>query len=153
MENRARLLLEVITAVCEVWPNQQVGVRISPLNSYNSMRDSDPVALTTWLAKRLNDFNLAYLHVMRSDFFQQQSGDVLTPPARITKVYWWAIWATALKRQQRPSAQASSTPSPSAPFLANPDLPERFKTGATLNTPDQSTFTPRVRLGIPTILS
>jgi N-ethylmaleimide reductase len=71
--------LEVIAAVSGVWGSDRVGLRLSPLNSYNSMIDSDPIALATWLARRLNDFQLAYLHLMRSDFFQQQSGDVLTP--------------------------------------------------------------------------
>ena len=72
------LLLEVIEATCAVWGGERVGLRISPLNSFNSMADSDPVGLVTWLAGRLNDFNLAYLHVMRADFFQQQHGDVMT---------------------------------------------------------------------------
>ena len=43
------------------------------------MIDSDPIGLVTYLAKELNSRNLAYLHLMRGDFFQQQSGDVLTP--------------------------------------------------------------------------
>ena len=43
VENRARLLLEVLAAACGVWGADRVGVRISPLNSYNSMSDSDPV--------------------------------------------------------------------------------------------------------------
>jgi N-ethylmaleimide reductase len=55
-----------------VWGSDRVGLRLSPLNSYNSMIDSDPIGLATWLAKRLNDCNLAYLHVMRGDFFRQQ---------------------------------------------------------------------------------
>ena len=79
VENRARLLLEVVAAVSAVWGSDRVGLRISPLNSYNNMIDSDPMGLTSWLATRLNDYGLAYLHVMRSDFFQQQSGDVMTP--------------------------------------------------------------------------
>ena len=36
------------------------------------MIDSDPVGLDTWLATTLNDYNLAYLHVMRADFLQEQ---------------------------------------------------------------------------------
>jgi N-ethylmaleimide reductase len=40
IENRARLLLEVIDAVISVWGAGRVGVRISPLNSFNDMRDS-----------------------------------------------------------------------------------------------------------------
>ena len=69
VENRARLLFEVIEAVSSVWGSDRVGLRISPLNSYNSMIDSDPVGLATWLTGRLNEFKLAYLHAMRSDFF------------------------------------------------------------------------------------
>lgn len=69
LENRAKLMLEVIEAISEVWGSNRVGLRISPLNSYNSMIDSDPIGLATWLAHQLNSFNLAYLHVMRSDFF------------------------------------------------------------------------------------
>lgn len=141
MENRVRLLLEVIAAVCEVWPSKNVGVRISPLNSYNSMRDSDPVALTGWLAKRLNDFNLGYLHVMRGDFFQAQTGDVLTPARENFK----GVLVGNMGYTAEEAAVAISTGKLDAvtfgvPFLANPDLPARIKTSASLNTPDQTTF-------------
>ena len=73
MENRSRLILEVIEAVSAVWGSDRVGLRISTPNSYNSMIDSDPVRLSTWLTKRLNDCRLEYLHGMRGDFFQQQT--------------------------------------------------------------------------------
>lgn len=141
MENRARLLLEVITAVCEVWPSQNVGVRISPLNSYNSMRDSDPVALTGWLAQRLNDFNLGYLHVMRGDFFQAQTGDVLTPARENFKdVLVGNMGYTAEEAAAAISNGKLDAVAFGVPFLANPDLPTRFKIGAELNAPDQKTF-------------
>ena len=69
----------MLDAVCHVWGSDRVGLRLSPLNSYNSMIDSDPVALVSWLGRQLNAYKLAYLHVMRSDFLGQQSGDVMTP--------------------------------------------------------------------------
>ena len=141
IENRARLLLEVITAVCEVWPSQNVGVRISPLNSYNSMRDSDPVALTGWLAQRLNDYNLAYLHVMRGDFFKAQSGDVITAAREHYKgVLVGNMGYTAEEAAAAISAGKLDAVAFGAPFLANPDLPTRFKTDAALNASDQKTF-------------
>ena len=115
VENRARLMLEVVEAVIGVWGSGRVGLRLSPLNSYNSMIDSDPVGLAAWLARRLNDFPLAYLHVMRGDFFGQQSGDVLGPALRTTKACWSATWGTRPRRPRRRSPRASSTPSPSAP--------------------------------------
>lgn len=141
IENRARLLLEVLAAVCEVWGSGRVGLRISPLNSYNSMLDSDPVALSTWLATRLNDFMPAYLHVMRGDFFRQQSGDILTPIRAhyrgkiIGNMDYSAEEAEAAINSGQLDAVAFGTG-----FLANPDLPARFKAGAKLNPPNPATF-------------
>ena len=141
IENRARLLLEVIKAVSSVFGSARVGVRISPVNSYNSMIDSDPVALSTWLAKRLNDCNLAYLHLMRADFFDQQKEDVLTPVRKnydgtlIVNMGYTRDEANETIASGKADAVAFGTS-----FLANPDLPARFKAGAELNEPDQSTF-------------
>jgi N-ethylmaleimide reductase len=82
IENRARLLLEVFDAVATVFGAGRVGVRISPLNSYNGMADSDPVALTTFVARELGARGVGYLHLMRADFLGQQHGDVLAPARR-----------------------------------------------------------------------
>lgn len=141
LENRARLMLDVIAAVCEVWDSQQVGLRLSPLNSYNSMIDSDPIALTTWLATRLNDFNLAYLHLMRGDFFQAQQGDVMTPAREHYKgVLVGNMGYSADEAAEAIAAGKLDAVAFGAPFLANPDLPARFKLGAPLNAADSSTF-------------
>ena len=141
IENRARLLLEVLAAVSEVWYSKQVGLRLSPLNSYNSMIDSDPIALTTWLAKRLNDFSLAYLHVMRGDFFQAQQGDVLTPAREHYRgVLVGNMGYSADEAAESIVAGKLDAVAFGAPFLANPDLPARFKVGASLNAADSATF-------------
>lgn len=141
IENRARLLLEVLASVCEVWGSDRVGVRISPLNSFNSMIDSDPIGLSTWLAKRLNDFGLAYLHVMRGDFFQQQTGDVLTP---IRANYQGHLIANmAYSAEEADAAIAAGHIDAVAfgmGFLANPDFPARVKAGAELNAVNPATF-------------
>jgi len=139
--NRARLLLEVTAAVCEVWGSDRVGVRISPLNSYNSMIDSDPVGLTTYVATKLSELKIAYLHVMRADFFQAQSGDVVTPARAafkgvlITNMGYTADEATKAIANGSVDAVAFGTS-----FLANPDLPARIKAGAPLNAPNPATF-------------
>lgn len=141
IENRARLLLEVTAAVCAVWGGDRVGLRLSPLNSYNSMIDSDPVALTSKVAAMINAFNLAYLHVMRGDFFSRQKGDVLTPARAnykgvlIANMGYSASEAGLAIAEGKVDAVAFGTP-----FLANPDLPARFKTDASLNAPDAATF-------------
>jgi N-ethylmaleimide reductase len=141
LANRAHLLIEVIDATCKVWGGDRVGVRISPLNSYNSMIDSDPVGLTAWLAGRLNDFGLAYLHVMRGDFFGQQHGDVMTPArdnyrgVLIGNMGYTPAEAEAAVAAGKVDAVAFGTA-----FLANPDLPARIRAGAPLTAPDPATF-------------
>jgi N-ethylmaleimide reductase len=141
LENRARFLFEVLTAVTEAIGADRVGLRLSPLNSYNGMIDSDPLALTAFLAERLNAFNLAYLHLMRADFFQQQSADVM-PVARahfkgvlIGNMGYSPDEAERAISEGKLDAVAFGTA-----FLANPDLPERIRAGAALNTPNPATF-------------
>ncbi len=141
MENRARFLFEVLAAVCAAVGSERVGLRLSPLNSFNGMIDSDPIGLTAFLADRLNDFNLAYVHLMRADFFQQQTGDVMT----IARAHYKGVLignmgysseeATAAILDKKLDAVAFGTG-----FLANPDLPARVRAGAALNLPDQATF-------------
>lgn len=141
VENRARLMLEVIEAVSSVWGSDRVGLRISTLNSYNSMVDSDPVGLSIWLANRLNACKLAYLHVMRGDFFQQQTGDILTPIREhyqgviIGNMGYQADEANAAIEAGQLDAVAFGTG-----FLANPDLPARIKASAPLTAPNPATF-------------
>lgn len=139
-ENRARLLFEILTAVSDVLGSDRVGLRSSPLNSYNDMVDSDPVGLATWLAGELNAFNLAYWHVMRGDFAGKQAGDIMTPSRAIYKgtlignMGYTPDEAQAAVAEGKVDAVAFGSP-----FLANPDLPERIKARAPLNAVNQST--------------
>ncbi|MFZ6720205.1 alkene reductase [Undibacterium sp. Ji49W] len=141
IENRARFLFEVLTAVNAAIGSDKVGLRLSPLNSYNSMKDSDPLALISYLTTRLNDFKLAYLHVMRADFFQAQTGDVMT----VARENYKGVLVGNMGYKADEASQAISSGKLDAiafgtSFLANPDLPERIKQGAELNAPDASTF-------------
>ena len=140
-ENRARLLFEVLEAVSDIWGSDRVGLRISPLNSYNSMIDSDPIGLATWLAHELNRFDLAYLHLMRADFFQQQSGDVVTPVRDAYKgVLIGNMGYSADEAEAAISAGKLDAVAFGTAFLANPDLPARIKAKAALNMPNPATF-------------
>ena len=141
IENRARFLFEVLTAVCDAIGADKVGLRLSPLNSYNSMKDSDPLAWIAYLTTRLNEFNLAYLHVLRADLFQVQTGDVMTIAREnykgvlIGNVAYNGEEANLDISNAKLDAVAFGTS-----FLANPDLPTRIKQGAPLNAPDAATF-------------
>ncbi|MFN7228864.1 MAG: alkene reductase [Synechococcaceae cyanobacterium] len=139
LEHRARLLLEVLEAVAAETP--LMGLRLSPLNSFNDIADSDPIGLTTWLARRLNDLPLAYLHMMRADFLGRQQGDVLTS---VREHYRGVLVAntgyTASEAEAAIAAGAVDAVAFGTAFLANPDLPERFRRGAPLNAPDPATY-------------
>ncbi|NDC34203.1 MAG: alkene reductase [Synechococcaceae bacterium WB9_2_112] len=139
IEHRARLLLEVLEAVALETP--LLGLRLSPLNGFNAMADSDPIALITWLAQRLNALPLAYLHLMRGDFLGQQQGDVLTP---VRAHYHGLLVAnmgyTAAEANAAIAAGALDAVAFGTGFLANPDLPERFRQGAPLNQADPASF-------------
>ena len=141
LENRARFLFDVLTAVTAAIGADRVGLRLSPLNSYNSMIDSDPLALIGFLADKLNAFNLAYLHVMRSDFFQQQAADVM-PVARANYkgVLIGNMGYSAEEAEQAIAAGQLDAVAFGTAFLANPDLPERIQAGAELNAPNPATF-------------
>lgn len=140
-ENRARFLFEILEKATGALGNDRVGLRLSPLNSVNDMIDEDAVALSTWLAGELNNFDLAYLHLMRGDFRGQQNGDILTP-AR--KIYNGVIvanmgYSPAEAKKAVGEGLVDAVAFGSA-FLANPDLPERIRLDAALNTPDPKTF-------------
>jgi N-ethylmaleimide reductase len=139
LEHRARLLLEVLAAVAEETP--LMGLRLSPLNSFNDIADSDPIGLITWLAQRLNDLPLAYLHLMRGDFLGRQQGDVLTPArAHFDGVLVSNMGYDAAEAEAAIAAGAVDAVAFGTAFLANPDLPERIRRGAPLNSPDPATF-------------
>ncbi|MGJ7493346.1 alkene reductase [Variovorax sp. ZT4R33] len=141
LENRARFLFEVLNAVTSAIGADKVGLRLSPVNSYNSMKDSDPLALIGFLADKLNAYKLAYLHVMRTDFFGVQKGDVLTIAREKYKgVLVGNMGYTAEEAEEAISAGKLDAVAFGTAFLANPDLPARIQFKAPLNTPDQSTF-------------
>ena len=141
MENRARFLFEVLTAVTAAIGADRVGLRLSPLNSFNSMKDSDPVGLTAFLADKLNTFKLAYLHLMRADFFGIQKADVVTVARENYKgVLIGNMGYTADEAEQAITEGKLDAVAFGTSYLANPDLPERIKVQAPLNVPDSTTF-------------
>jgi N-ethylmaleimide reductase len=139
--NRAKLLLEVTDAIISVWGADRVGARLSPLNSYNDMRDSDPVALTAYVTGQLQTRRLAYLHMMRGDFFGQQHGNVMTPSrANFTGPLIGNMGYSVSEANTAISAKALDAVAFGHHYVSNPDLVARVKAGATLVEPDQKTY-------------
>lgn len=143
LENRTRLLLEVTEAVTSVWGSERVGVRISPASPANDMRDSDPQALFNHAVAALAPFSLAYLHVVEGatggarDLLGFDYGALRRAfggPYLANNGYDKPLAEAAL-REGRADAIAFGRP-----FIANPDLVERLRTGAPLATADHKTF-------------
>ena len=141
IENRARLLMEVTQAVVDVIGADKVGIRFSPVNPFNDMQDSNPQALFNDVANALNPFNLAYLHAVEGGM----GGDAVSFDfAAYRKQFKGQYMANLAYDKARGNAAIASGHADciafGVPFLANPDLVERFKTDAPLNTPDSNTF-------------
>jgi len=144
VENRARLLFEVIDAVTAVWGSVRVGVRLSPGGSFNDMGDSQPQQTFGYAVWRLAELNLAYLHLIEQP---QPENEPATPDlsARFFRsLFPGTIMVAGGYTQERANAVLKSGDANLVAFgklfIANPDLVERFKQGAPLNTPNPETF-------------
>lgn len=144
VENRMRLLVEVLDAVEKVFPKNRIGVRLSPLGQAGDMSDSDPAALFGAVYAMLSDRKLAYLHVMEN-FPGSEAEESETELLENLRAQYDGFYIGNGGYDADSAAKAISTKSADAitfgrPFIANPDLPERYRRGADLNEPDQDTF-------------
>lgn len=147
-ENRSRFVLEVLDACCKAIGSDRVGIRLSPSGSNQGMFDSNVVKLYEYLIQRLNDFNLAYLHLMEPyapleppDKFAHYL-KVVTPHFRpyfkgnlITNVGFDFNSGNKIIREGNADMVAFGKP-----YISNPDLVERFALQAPLNPWDKDTF-------------
>lgn len=137
VENRVRFLKEIVEAVIPVFGADRVGVRLSPVLNIFSISDSNPQATFGHAVEVLSRYGLAYLHVVQAG---EGAFDFVELKRRFGGTYianggYDAQRAAAALRSGDADAVAFGTP-----FLANPDLVERFKHGDALNAADQSTF-------------
>ncbi|MBD2040043.1 alkene reductase [Microcoleus sp. FACHB-672] len=144
IENRARLQLEVTEAVVKVWGANRVGIRLSPSSTFNDMHDSNPEATFGYLVEALNRFNLAYLHLIEGTESDTRHGGKVVPTSYFRSIYKGILMTNGGFDQQAAdeliAAGGADLISFGRLFIANPDLPERFRLNASLNEPDPSTF-------------
>lgn len=147
--NRARFLLEVVDAVAAVWGSGRVGVRLSPFGKTNGMADDDGPALWDHVVAQLGSRRLAYLHLVEPRADQRSDTNALdldAPDAseRFKPIFGGAIIAAGgfvpkTARGAINSGRADAIAFGRA-FIANPDLPERIRTGARFNAYHRPTF-------------
>ena len=151
IENRARLLLQVMTAVTQEVGGDRVGLRLSPVTPANDAQDAHPQPLFEYVVAQLAPLNLAFLHIIEGstggprDHIQ---GDKPFDYAALRAAYRsaggkgaWMVnngYDAALANQA--SASGADLVAFGRSFIANPDLTRRLREGAALNAPDRSTF-------------
>ncbi|MEO0013663.1 MAG: hypothetical protein RLZZ535_2052, partial [Cyanobacteriota bacterium] len=145
IENRARFLLEVVEAVTQIWRDDCVGIKLSPSNTFYGMVDSDSQATFSYVIKALNNFNLAYIHLMEANEVDLKTRQVINPVLPIFRPLYQGNIITngGYNKETGNSAIASGNAelvSYGRPYLANPDLVKRFVVNAPLNEPDSKTF-------------
>jgi N-ethylmaleimide reductase len=144
-ENRARLVVEVMEAVAGVWGGDRTGVHLSPTNlAFNDISDSDPAQTFSTAVRALDRLGLAYLHLV-----EPGPADPVGPGPRLDAAFFRPLWRSALvvnKAYDLDRANAvlrggaADLVSFATLFIANPDLPERFRRGAPFNPPERKTY-------------
>ena len=147
IENRARFVLEVVEAVIAAIGKNMVGIRLSPYGVFNDMPLYDTMeADYTYLAQKLNARGLVYIHLVD----HSSMGAPLVPDtmkAAFRKLFKHTLILSGGYNAERAESDLIERKcdliAAGRPFLANPDLPTRWKTGAAMNAPDMDTlYTP-----------
>jgi N-ethylmaleimide reductase len=152
IENRARFLIEVVETVTKEIGGGRTGIRLSPVTPANDASDPEPQVIFNYAAAKLAPYGLAFVHVIEGatggerDF---QQGDKPFDYAGFKAAYRDAggtgAWMVnnGYNREMAEEAVAKGYADLVAfgkPFIANPDLVRRFREGAELNVPDNTTF-------------
>lgn len=149
IENRARFLLQVVDAVIDEAGADKVGVRLTPMGRFMGMGDDTPVETFSYIAKTLNKHGLAYLHLVEPAIVGTVRDEEFDPEwdriIQEMRKSWdgTLILAGGYDRQTAIEALKNGRADIIAfgrPFIANPDLPERFKLNVELNPTDSTTF-------------
>jgi N-ethylmaleimide reductase len=144
IENRTRIVVEVAEAVTKVWGGNRVGIRLSPLTKFSDIGDSNPEPLYLSLIDQLNPLGLAYIHVIEGDTQGERhpaDGFDLQKLRRAFKGLYIGnnnyTLELALEARAKNLADLVCF---GRPFISNPDLVARLRTGAPLTPGDQATY-------------
>ncbi|WP_186044820.1 alkene reductase [Burkholderia gladioli] len=145
--NRARFLFDTLDAVASVWGPGRVALRLSPSGTYGTMSDSDPYATFGYVARRLNDYDLAYLHLIEPrirGIVEQATRETDVTSKDIRQIYRGTIIAaggfTGASAEQIIADGHADLVAFGRMFISNPDLPYRLRQGRPLAPYDRSTF-------------
>ena len=137
IENRARLLLDVVDRLTSVWGAGRVGVHLAPRGDAHDMRDSNPLATFSHVASQLGRRGIAFICAR-----ERPGADRVGPQlkAAFGGVYVANEGFTRASAEVVIAAKEADAVAFGKLFLANPDLPERFAVNAPLNEWKSDTF-------------
>ncbi len=147
IENRARFFFEVLEAIKEVIPEQKIGTRFNPSlhGLFGITLDEETIPTFEYIIKKLNDYDLAYVHL------SEPFTDVSDVPFAVTDIakhfrplYEGTLMINANFDQEKGNAVIEAGDADlvafGKPFISNPDLVERFENNLDLAEWDESTF-------------
>ena len=144
LENRARFPLEVVDAVIDVYGADRVGIRMTPFIELFGLTDDEPEAMAFYMAEQLSKRGLAYLHLNEPNW---AGGDITFPDGfreqmreRFSGSLIYCGNYDAERAEARISENTTDAVAFGRPYIANPDLPERFRVNAPLTEPNHETF-------------
>lgn len=139
-ENRARLLFEIMEGICAAVGSDRVGIRLSPVTQFNDISDANAQETFEYVVNGLNRFNLAFLDLLQGTGGAPKEQWVPFDYDRLRTIFKSKLirnngydFESAQQAIQSGAADAIAF---GRLILANPDLVERFRLGAPLNTPD-----------------
>ena len=145
VENRARLVLQVVDAVvATMGDSRKVGIRISPMGTFGDVHDANPLETFSYLVAQLNSRQLGYLHVNRPDWLGGTFEGYDALLRKLRQLYQGTLiiagGQTAESGEQAIAEGLADLVAYGRPYIANPDLAARFQAGAELNPLNPATL-------------
>ena len=147
LENRARFMLEAVDNLIDVWGATRVGIKLSPSNRVNGMHDAHAADTFGYLVQALDHRSVGYVHLMEPSPMDIETGTVQIE--HVTRLFRPMLRGPVITNGGYDKARATAAVADGladlvsfgAPYVANPDLVERFHHDPVpLNTPDKGTF-------------
>jgi N-ethylmaleimide reductase len=143
--NRVRFLAEVVERVIKVWDKERVGVRISPLGTFNDMRDDNPTETFSLVLERLRDYGVGYMHIVEPTQDETLNSEEVEAFLKHLRARWQGFYIVnggydRVRAEEVIESGYADAVTFGKPFIANPDFPKRLRLGASLNEQDRTTF-------------
>ncbi|KAI9985767.1 hypothetical protein PInf_024533 [Phytophthora infestans] len=136
MENRARFLFESLDAILEVVDSSRVGIRLSPYGMSFGQSESDPIGMYGYVIKKLNEYHLAYVHLIEPRAFELHENPKAPTDGSMTRTFR-EFTTLAIEAVESGDADLVAI---GRYFISNPDLVKRLEIDAPLNPYDSKTF-------------